>query len=599
MIRELMHSEIERLETAATGAEILETEYMDTAVFDLARRAAEEGDDSLAETYRFMSGVLRSAVENLGTIETLTNQFWVKPGSLSDVEVDLLRKLVSSLADPELRARFADYVWLSSRDRRFAEIAVDEYLASAFRLRDPEKWTGCAGRYERAVAVAASLGKKHERYSRAIETIELYLAELNGEDPLFLSERLMTILLEQKKGDRENYAALAEKCARGAEKRGNFYLALHYWNVKVRWHAAMNDPQGERQARMAAADSVVKDGETRAHGEQPSFLAAADLVRRGLAMLQKAGAPEVRVNEVAARLKEYQTRSLDELKPLNAKFDATALINEAREAVAGKTLPEGILAFVELIHIPKRNDVRRQVLRRAKRFVFSHLFGEIHLNQDGAAVAGRGSVSGNEGEAHNVLALMYQDLIQGFSIQAQTTIEPAWRQLQDEHELREDQMSVIVQQSWFVPPDREPFFAKGLAAGFNGDLITSIHLLVPQIEPAIRWHLQRRGVNTARFNPDGYHEERDLNQLLAMPEAKRLLGDRAHLALTGILTSRFGYNLRNNLAHGLIAPRDCYSVICLFLWALVLQICVRTTTQSDDEWGAESRSEAVPQGAPS
>jgi hypothetical protein len=101
-------------------------------------------------------------------------------------------------------------------------------------------------------------------------------------------------------------------------------------------------------------------------------------------------------------------------------------------------------------------------------------------------------------------------------------------------------------------------------------------VLVPQIEGAIRWHLKQRGVNTIRQNRDGYDEERDLNQLLALPETKKLLGESLHFALTALLTSRFGYNLRNNLAHALVEPRDCYSTISLFFFAVVAMICFRT-----------------------
>jgi hypothetical protein len=577
-IRRLTSGEIETFQDAATSVETLETEYMDSPVLDLSLRAAAEGDGQLAETYRFLSDVLTPSVEARANLDSSTNQFFVTAASLTEEEVQIMQELAGSITDPELLARFADFVWLKTRDRKYGEIAVDNYLASAQRLRDPGKWTGCAFRYERAATLAASLGKKNERYARSIETIQQYLADLNGEDTLFLSEHLMSILLDQKEGDRSQYAALAEKCALAAQQRADFYIAGYYWNLKVRWHIALNDPEGERRARIAGAESVVKDGETRIVGEQPSFIAAAESVQRGLAMLQKAGAPQNRIDELAARLKEYQAKSLRELKPLKrAKFDPTAMANEARAAVAGRNLSDTIAAFVELPHLPRRDAVRREVLKDAKKFIFRQLFGETHLNNEGAAIAGRGSVSGDEAEeTDNVLALMYQDVVKSFSLQAQTTIEPAWRQIQDEHGVREQDMSVIVHQSWFVPPSHEPLFAKGLTAGFNGDLMTAIYLLVPQIEPAIRWQLQRRSVNTMRLNRDGYHEERDLNQLLALPEAREFLSDPVHFALTAILTSRFGYNLRNNLAHGLIDARECYSVVCLFFWALVLLICVRT-----------------------
>ncbi|HYK05952.1 MAG TPA: DUF4209 domain-containing protein [Thermoanaerobaculia bacterium] len=582
-IRQLTPAEVEDLENAATSVENFEAGYMDRRVSDLSSKVAAEGEELLAATYRFIAGVLRPRVEELSRIASSSNQFWVFPASLSADEVQLLADLTSTVRDPELRARFADFLWLHSGDRKYAEIAVDEYLASALRLRDPEKWTGCAARYERAVSVAASLAKKNARYLQAIETVEKYLAELDGTDPRFLSERLMSILLEQKQGDRARYVALADKCARAAERRDNFDAALRYWNVKLRWLKAMNDREGERQARIEAAECVVRDAESRTVGEGSSFLTASVLLQRGIAMLQKAGAPQERITELAVRLKEYELLGRKELKPLRApRFDASEMMSEARSAVGGKSLDDAILAFVELLHLRPRDVVKAEVLQRAKAFPFMHLFGEVKLNQGGAAIAGRGSVSGDEEEeSDNVLALMYQDAVTDFSLQAQVTVEPAWRQIQDEHSIREQDMFVLANASWFVPPSREPFFAKGLAAGFNGELMTAIHLLVPQIEPALRWHLQRLGVNTMRLNRNGYQEERDLNQLLALPETRKSLGDKVHFALTAILTSRFGANLRNDLAHGLIESRECYSVIALFFWTLVLLVCVRTLPKQD------------------
>jgi hypothetical protein len=101
--------------------------------------------------------------------------------------------------------------------------------------------------------------------------------------------------------------------------------------------------------------------------------------------------------------------------------------------------------------------------------------------------------------------------------------------------------------------------------------------------------LKRRGVNTIRQNRDGYDEERDLNQLFALPETKKLPNESLHFALTSLLTSRFGYNLRNNLAHALVEPPDCYSTISLFFFAVVVMICFRTLSKNppDESSGSE------------
>jgi hypothetical protein len=576
-VRRLADCEIEAIVVATSNVKERETEYMDSRIFDLAQRAPADGDESLSATYYFLSSVLRPRVEALANIDSSTNQFWVRPASLTPVELEVLIQVAGRVTDPELRSRFADYVWMKTRDHVFGEIAIDDYLESAHRLRDPEKWPASAARYERAVNVAAALGKKNERYRRAIATVEEYLAQLDGSDPLFLSERLMTILLDQKEGDRSRYAELATKCAEAAEGRANFYLSLHYWDLAIRWFIALNDPAREKTARISAAESVVKDAESRVSGDAPSFLVAAGLLQHAIAMLQKAGAPKERIEDVEMKLREYGALGVAELKPISSKFDASEIIAAARAAVTGKSLQEVIHAIADMIILPNRNAVRREVLDRAKKYPFSHMFPEVRVNAAGLTTAGRGSVNGDEtDDSRNVLALMYQDVVQSLSIEAQAKIAPAWREMQNEHSVREADMAIVARQSWFVPPSRESFFAQGLAAGFNGDLITAIHLLGLQIEPAIRWNLQRRRVATLKLNREGHYEERDLNQLLAMPQSKALLGENLHFTLTAILTSRFGYNLRNDLAHGLVEPNDCYSPVSLYFWAVVLWICVRT-----------------------
>jgi len=45
-----------------------------------------------------------------------------------------LQTVVPSINDPELRARVADLLWLTTHDYRAGELAVDAYLDSATRL---------------------------------------------------------------------------------------------------------------------------------------------------------------------------------------------------------------------------------------------------------------------------------------------------------------------------------------------------------------------------------------------------------------------------------------------------------------------------------
>lgn len=582
-VRKLTDEEIADLVKACMSAPKREEVYMSHRVFDLSLRAAATGDAILAETYRFLSGVLTPSVESIAKIESAGNPFWVAPSTLTDVEVSLLRQLVDTSTDPELRARFADFVWLAVRDWTAGETAVDAYMDSARRLRDPEEWTGSAPRYERAASLAGSLGRKKPRYAAVIAEIEAYLAELDATDPLFMSVRLMEILLAHKAGDRTKYAALAEKGARAAEARGNLYVAQFHWDLAAKWHAAAKNDDGVRTARTAAAETQVKEAESRTTGANASFLAAASILQGAIVMLQRAGGTEPRIQELFRQLKEYESRGVGELKPIGATIDLSDVAQIAREDVEGKSFPDAINALAAMVRLPRRDSVRAAVLKAANAYPMQHMFGAALLDGNGALIAGRGSVDPDEEKDDDraVLALMYEDVIRTFSVTALGQIDPARLQIRDEHDIRELDLSVIVDRSWFVPPGRESLFVRGLHAGFDGDFVFAIHILTPQIEAAIRWNLRRRGHVTTRLNRDHFQEEMDLNQLLAMDASRELLGEDLQFAFRALLTSRFGFNLRNKLAHGLMDVGSMHSSVSEYFWALELMLCVRATSASD------------------
>jgi hypothetical protein len=100
-----------------------------------------------------------------------------------------------------------------------------------------------------------------------------------------------------------------------------------------------------------------------------------------------------------------------------------------------------------------------------------------------------------------------------------------------------------------------------------------MHLLVPQIEASIRHVLQQRGIITSTLRAGGVQEEKDIKDFLEMPEVERLFGVDTVFDLRGILIERFGHNLRNQLAHGLLPEGGFYREASAYLWWLILRLC--------------------------
>lgn len=194
--------------------------------------------------------------------------------SISDAHLNVLKDWASDISDAELRARVTDVLWVRKRDYLMTQLAIDSYLESASYLEDPEQWTSCFERIERAIRLSRSSNQQHH-FIRVVVHIEAVLDRYNGEDPLFLSAKLMELLQEYKKGDPSKYAALAEKSAHRAEAEHKWHQARSYWEVKAQWHLLEKDSDKERTASLLFAETYVKESEDAINKRTPpSYLVA-------------------------------------------------------------------------------------------------------------------------------------------------------------------------------------------------------------------------------------------------------------------------------------------------------------------------------------
>jgi hypothetical protein len=59
-----------------------------------------------------------------------------------------------------------------------------------------------------------------------------------------------------------------------------------------------------------------------------------------------------------------------------------------------------------------------------------------------------------------------------------------------------------------------------------------------------------------------------------MPELEQIFGPDIAFDLRGILIERFGDNMRNEFAHGLMPESAFYVPTAAYLWWLILHLCV-------------------------
>ncbi|WP_302586120.1 DUF4209 domain-containing protein [uncultured Alistipes sp.] len=106
-----------------------------------------------------------------------------------------------------------------------------------------------------------------------------------------------------------------------------------------------------------------------------------------------------------------------------------------------------------------------------------------------------------------------------------------------------------------IKMDRIPIVTRGLEAYFNQDYLVSTHLLIPQLEEAIRNILEIGNVPTLKPTKSGKgFQLRILDEMLRDPIAVQLLTDDFANYLRILLTDNRGWNLRNDICHGIASP---------------------------------------------
>jgi hypothetical protein len=504
------------------------------------------------------------------------------PNDLPEIYLNAALEIVSNIANPELQARIADVLWVLRRgNHQLAIIAGDAYLRSASILENPTEWVEGSIRIERALQLSMQLGRTSEQFKKTINHIEILLDKLNGDDPLWFSLTLMSLLLDHREGDPVRYSALSEKIALAAESNHDWRRAREHWELKARCQQKISDDEAIYESKLCAAKTYVKAADDLIDAEKPNYRMAAGELVSAVQALRQIGAPREYVQQIHSRLLEYQEKD-DDFQTVSFEINLRDQVTFAENAVKGKTLREAILILAALGTIPKVEELRGWVIQQQARSPLHFLFSSRQLNHKGRVVANRPPIgfSDEEDTETATRAEMFHQLTLYQDVQAQGLILPTLNQIGLEHNIRLHDFSEFVKDNQFVEPGYEFIFARGLYYGFTGDFMLATHLLLPQIENSIRFYLNQRGVITSKLNSQGIQDDFDLGTLLYMPEFLDAFGPDLSFNLQGLLVNRFSSNLRNMFAHGMMNSNSFSSLRVVYLWWIILfLLCYPTLRQ--------------------
>lgn len=119
-----------------------------------------------------------------------------------------------------------------------------------------------------------------------------------------------------------------------------------------------------------------------------------------------------------------------------------------------------------------------------------------------------------------------------------------------------EEILAVLDESPIFAPERRPLLQEGIQAYLDGDHIKALHVIIPQIEQALRQLLSLTGAATLKTGRNGMMQLKNLNDILHESAIKTSLGEDLRLYLLTFLADERGLNIRNTISHGLAAPEQ-------------------------------------------
>jgi lysyl-tRNA synthetase class 1 len=128
----------------------------------------------------------------------------------------------------------------------------------------------------------------------------------------------------------------------------------------------------------------------------------------------------------------------------------------------------------------------------------------------------------------------------------------AFDKLKTRHGLEPEQIVAVLIESPLFGEEQGAVLVEGISAWFGGDHVKAIHVLVPQVERAIRRLASLIGIPITGRRTKGTMQIRGLGELLHDDLFAHLVDNNLQKYLLAFLADQRGINLRNRVAHGLL-----------------------------------------------
>lgn len=486
---------------------------------------------------------------------------------ISDPQVSFFSSIYKEIDNPRLKSRIADIVWIKNKSNQDAlDTAIKNYLK--IPISDPHDGNVCLRR-------ALQLCKANKkRYEAKIKFVSNCLFN-KFQDEISKNISLPQIFLDfSLPVDASIVAEKLENFAEDFFSQEDYNKAKKYFCEATVWYEKSHNETKISDMIVRQAESIEKQAKKEISDDIYGSIKAIILYESIISKYRLLPQSYRKSNNIENKIKtlrskrQYYGEMVSENCPISSVFqtDITEMSKLSTDRVRGKEKSKALLEFCKIYIGKKVSKIKEDAQNSLKNNFFSSAIPITFINKE-RFIAKKPSFDPNHPDEKNIWYAMINQYIQGIPIISAGLIIPALNVIKEEHFLIEDDFFYFVSNSSSIPIDSWNFFSKGLYLGYKNDFVGALHILVPHFENVIRQHLKWNEISTTYHDPKtGIETENGLSSLLSSKGAEDIFGADLIFEIKALFCDSFGFNLRNNLAHGIITYEACCSYQALYVW---------------------------------
>ena len=492
---------------------------------------------------------------------------------ISQEDIEILQIVIQVTESSWVRTRLSHIVWVLTKDPRYGQLAVTGYIEGFHKLFDPERWTRCFEQICTAYFIASTMGKNTPEFKRTRQAINQKLIEMNGTDSLFLSLKLLRLVMKDAtKEDLAKYDSivciLSDKNFNTRSRNTN--LADETFSVLEALYKRLKKDEDIKNAKARYASYYEVQAKVIAQKE--GYFRAIDLLKKACTLFS--GINREKSRQLRLLLEDWQKLAMKELHPHKFTINVKAMQDTIEQLFDGLTQPEAIVQFGRVSRIYDVDNVKKQLQEKQEEFIFSSMIGNSLLNQAGQSV--RELPPLNDADENMNPDALRQHMVRHVSEQREMVdyipVVIAFQKLRGYGSISEEALDFLVSDNAIVPENRAEIIRAGIHLALSGKLYAAMHILLPQTEHIFRHLVKMCGDTVTFLKEDGTEEFKPLSSLFKSDKLIECYDSNILFTFQSIMDEPAGENLRNLNGHGLLEPQAGNGTEAIYFLSLLIKL---------------------------